>query len=90
MARKTASILALIDEVNRLNRGSTVSSDVRMGWNTLLEHVLMDADVYAGFGYYSEQDLPEGQTPGLIDGHFVHGESDDSRRFYHTHHKLHP
>lgn len=90
MARKTVSLLALIEQVNQMNRESTCAPDIRMGWNTLLEQALMAANVYAGFGYYSEHELPRNQTPGLVDGHFVHGVSDDSRRFYYTHSKLKP
>lgn len=49
--RKTIKIRDLILEVNRRNRESTCSAEVRRGWNTLLADILCDNNVYAGYGY---------------------------------------
>lgn len=85
--RKTLEIRALVETVNRRNRESTCTEDVRRGWNSLLETVLHGAGVYAGFGYLGAADVPEGEKPGII----WHGEPaettkrefpDETRREY--------
>lgn len=88
--RKTAQINDLIDFVNERNRVSTCESSVRDGWNAMLERVLMDADVYAGFGYLRDTDTPEGQLPGIARDASGNADSfpDESRRFYHKHRYL--
>ena len=64
--KKNISVEFLINEVNRINRFSTVEPEVRQGWNTLLETILFKTDNYAGFGYLTEKELPKGVLPGII------------------------
>ncbi len=88
--RKTVQISELIDFVNERNQVSTCEPSVRDGWNAMLERVLMDADVYAGFNYYGEADVPAGQSPGIVRDSTGSAERfpDESRRFYYTHRHL--
>lgn len=90
MPRKTVEITAIIDEVNRRNRGSTCAAELRMGWNSLLEGILKDANVYAGFGYLVADQLEGdaiGQNPGMA---YDNGTTfpDESRVYYYCHEKL--
>jgi hypothetical protein len=62
---KTVHLRTLIEEINSRNRSSTCSRDVRKGWNAILDSVLIDANVYAGFGYLSPKDVPKGHLPGI-------------------------
>lgn len=82
--RKTVSIRALVDIVNTRNRQSACPADRRHGWNALLERVLMDADVYAGYGHLTAEELahlPCGTLPGIRkDGDGNNAFPDDSRR----------
>ena len=55
--RKTFDIAELLHTVNKRNASSTCSDDVRAGWNSLLETVLMGADLYAGYGYLEQKNL---------------------------------
>ena len=47
----------------------------------MLEKILHDADVYAGFGYIRANGSGEMTT-------YVEGETDDTRRHYYTHRSL--
>lgn len=90
MARKTVAIKDLIEKVNRMNRMSTCGRQHRDGWNTLLEQVLVEADVYRGFSYLEQGDVPPGSPPGIIRGATPEGNiyPDDSRRAYQLHYSL--
>jgi len=91
MARKTHPIRKLIDEVNKRNKHSTCERSKRDGWNSLLESVLHDAGVYAGFGYYEARELPNNHPPGIIrdpSGGTDHTFPDESRVFYYVDPKL--
>lgn len=87
--RKTVSIADLLSEVNRRNKQSTCSADVRDGWNSLLETVLHNANLYEGYGYLSQEEVPPGEKPG-IDKHCRDGAPtrerfpDESRRHYYV------
>ena len=82
--RKTVRIAKILENVNYRNKHSTCVPGIREGWNTMLEEILMDADAYAGYGYYEKKDVPEGCEPGIIrhddptDNEFP----DETRRFY--------
>ena len=90
MARKTLKIRTIIELVNLRNRESTYDPEMRQGWNSLLEAILHDADAYAGFGYYSSEELPEGIRPGIrYEGKHPaedyaerFRDCDDTRRYY--------
>jgi hypothetical protein len=80
--RKTIKIADLVALVNRHNRESTCQSDVRHGWNALLEDVLHGADAYAGFGYLSAAEVPPGHQPGIVGEPDHFSFPDESRRRY--------
>ena len=84
MKRKTVDIIALIDKVNELNSKSTVSKDMRTGWNELLEFILMEANVYGGYKYLDVNRVPHGEKPGIAFGGTPKDNAypDESRRFY--------
>lgn len=63
--RKTFSIAGVLYEINQKNQSSTCDPQVRQGWNSMLESILMAADVYSGFGYLDFADVPQGQSPGI-------------------------
>ena len=91
MATKTYRITDMIDKVNQRNQFSTCSSEIRLGWNCMLADILHDNNVYAGFRYLYEYDVPQGQKPGIIfdaNGPGQHLFPDESRKFFHYSHKL--
>jgi len=63
---KTIKVADLIAIVNRRNRTSTCSPLVRMGWNSLLEEVLVETGNYAGFLLLSPDEVPEDEKPGIV------------------------
>lgn len=81
--RKTIRVADLVADVNRRNRESTCSAEMRMGWNHFLEDILFRTDSYGGYLYLRESDVPEGQLPGIT-GEWPgeHSFPDDSRRRY--------
>lgn len=79
--RKTLSIAKVLFDINRKNALSTVDAKVRQGWNSLIESILMAADVYSGFGYLETADLPQGHEPG-IRFRTEHGTELRSRDYY--------
>lgn len=85
--KKTLVIRDLIEEVNRRNRESTCEPAVRMGWNMLLEGVMIGAEVYSGFSYLTADQVPTGCLPGVIPDPkgTDHKFPDESRRQYYTH-----
>jgi hypothetical protein len=86
--RQTVHVKGLIQRVNTLNRESKdCSPDLRAGWNSILEGVLYEADVYAGFSFLKGDQVPEGELPG-VSGEFSDTTfPDETRREYiiHTH-----
>lgn len=92
--RTTVHIGVLIDKVNALNLCSTVDKKMRAGWNTFLEGVLMDNNVYAGFGYYNAEQLRlagnSNQLPGIIrnEDPTKNEYPDETRRQYYHHRRL--
>ena len=64
--RKTVAIEAIVTEVNRRNTGSTCDPEVRRGWNSLLEILLIDANQYGGFCYLQKDEVPKGYDPGIV------------------------
>jgi hypothetical protein len=85
MARKTFNVAQLVETVNRRNRHSNCTPDVRQGWNSLLEEVLLEAGQYKGYNYLRFDDVAEDVLPGIILNHRGEGEHefpDETRRFY--------
>jgi hypothetical protein len=88
--RTTVDVKALVEEVNYRNRESTCSAEVRDGWNSLLEEVLMSTKNYAGFGWLSAKEVPAGERPGIVwsgegtDNIGTPSFPDDSRRVYYV------
>lgn len=67
--RKTIELIELIEFVNKALRESPDISEmrgVRRGMATVLEHTLMKADAYAGYGYLTENQVPQGCDPGIV------------------------
>jgi hypothetical protein len=96
MARKTVDLVTMIVKVNERNKLSTCAPDVRRGWNDLLETLLLENGVYAGFSYLSKSDVPAGHAPGILaerrgDDFTVEQRfegCDETRRHYHFHNHL--
>jgi hypothetical protein len=65
MPRKTVAIAQVLFDLNQKNSLSTCSPEVRQGANSMLEKILMGADLYSGFGYLRSADIPPGQEPGI-------------------------
>jgi hypothetical protein len=89
--RKTVKIETLLRMVNYRNRNSTCEAEIRRGWNSLASEVLHNADVYAGFRYLDESEVPEKQPPGIIRDETPGGGitfPDDSRIKFFIHHSL--
>jgi len=56
--RKTVSIKWLLEHVNKFNATSVdAMKEAREAKNMLLERILMDADVYQGYGYLNHNQL---------------------------------
>lgn len=81
--KKTVNIKWLVEEINRKNRESTCPRDVRNGWNSLLETIMMQANVYNGHSFLKADEVPAGHLPGIVrDGEKNLILPDDSRRVY--------
>ncbi len=63
--RTTVNIAVILAEINKKNMLSTCAAEVRQGWNSLLESILMAANVYRGFGYLRASDVPKDAKPGI-------------------------
>jgi hypothetical protein len=67
--RKTASIAGILKRTNYKLAHSTCPADVRTGMSSVLSIILMDAGLYAGFGYQTKKDMREkgmsSELPGV-------------------------
>jgi hypothetical protein len=66
--RKTASIASILKRTNHKLLHSTCSDEVRQGMHSLLSTILMDANLYVGFGYLTEKhlrDVGSSELPGV-------------------------
>ncbi len=86
---KTFKVCDLIEEVNRINRLSTCDPAMRMGWNTLLEHVLVETGNWEGYRYLTSGGVPFGQLPGKEEKDGKLTFPDESRRYYCVSNELH-
>ncbi len=57
--RKTANVASILKRTNYKLAHSTCSPDVRRGMADVLGIILMDAGLYAGYGYQTEKDMRE-------------------------------
>lgn len=90
MARKTVDLQALVNTANGILAYPQMNPEFRSGVCLLLEHALMDSKNYGGFSYLNQNDLPQGDLPGIRVG--PNGEAlefleafdnvDDTRRHY--------
>lgn len=84
--RKTFRVRSLLDSVNYSLACSTCESAVRRGMASVLETVLLEANVYAGYRYLEQHEVPKGQLPGIVreaDGNCEF--PDPTRRHFYTH-----
>jgi hypothetical protein len=67
--RKTANIASILKRTNYRLAHSTVSPDTRRGWASMLETILLEAGLYAGFGYTTDADMERvglpNEKPGI-------------------------
>ncbi len=89
MARKTINVDQLRVKINEMLAGSSCSPDIRRGMINTLEFVLHETGNYQGFRYLSQEQVPEGQLPGVrYDGHEIlpyperFANTDDTRVYY--------
>ncbi len=94
MARRTIRVADILRWVNismgrpsstrRLPAGTTPAQAFRLGQASLLEQILHATGNYAGFGYLEEV----GGEVRWLQGEFVHGRTDETRRQYSVHRNL--
>ncbi len=67
--RKTASVAGILKRCNYKLAHSTCSAEVRDGMANILAIILMEANLYAGFGYQTVKDMEEkgmnSELPGV-------------------------
>ena len=96
--RKSVKIVDLLDYANSVMRHSTNGGDredgermrgYRRGVATMIEHALMECDAYAGYGYLTREQVPNGCEPGIErrEGR-VADFPDPTRRVYYLHPRL--
>ena len=88
MSRKTIKVEDLKNQVNQMLKTSDNNKEYRHGLMTVLESVLHATDNYSGFRYLLENEVPEGELPGInyevnTRGHFVPCD-DYEQRFLNT------
>lgn len=93
MSRKTVNISDLIIRTNTMLKSSTVSPEARMSVCIFLEDILHANDVYAGYQYFTADDVPAGHLPGILvdengNREFDRDRCDETRRAYYIHNKV--
>ena len=92
MSKKTMSVAKFLDTMNSCLKNSTCDVAVRDGMLFALEHVLFETGNYAGYRYLLQNEVPEGELPGVRydeDGNILPYETrfldtDGSRRHYYA------
>lgn len=85
MPRKTIPVTTMLDKVNYYLKNSPDSEQrERYATANLCETLLHDADMYAGFTYLASARV---NYDAIARGENFDA-ADESRRFYHYHHKL--
>lgn len=84
-ARKTVEIQKLLNFANGYLSAKGGTPEARRGVIAMIENALFFADRYRGFRYLSEEDLYEGDKPGIRwtdDPAEYRIDTDETRRFY--------
>jgi len=84
--RKTTNIASLLKSVNHKLLHSTTTPDTRHGMICVLQQVLMDAGLYAGYGYITKSELESiglhNELPGITHYDGITGAEVDSDTYY--------
>lgn len=93
MSRKTVKIIDLIIRTNTMLKSSTTTPEARMSVCLFLENILHEHGVYAGYQYFSADEVPEGHLPGILvdengNREFDRDRCDETRRAYYIHNKI--
>lgn len=90
MAKKTLKVEELKNTINNSLANSVTGQEFRRGLIFVLEDVLFATGNYGGFKYLLQNDVPEGELPGVR--YDLHGnilpyeqrfkDTDDTRRHY--------
>ncbi len=86
MPRKTVSVEYVIDQCNEILRRSTCNEGSRLGVIMMASEILHKTGNYKGFRYLNEEEVPEGQLPGIrwgIGGKPFFENTDHTRINYH-------
>lgn len=86
MGRKTISIEALKNEVNRMLAESVQDKADREGMIAVLENVLIATDNYKGYRYLSEKEVPAFALPGIRLNDEAFKDPDPTAKFKDTDH----
>lgn len=65
MRKRTQHLQAAVDMANRMLADSTCSAETRRGIIALTDSMLFAAGQYRGFSYLTQNEVPEGQEPGI-------------------------
>ena len=63
--RKTVPVVDLVEQANLMLKVSTCEPAVRQGIINFIEHFLHETGNYQGFRYLMEDEVPEGEKPGV-------------------------
>ena len=89
MSRKTIPVKEVLLNANEMLKSSTSSPDLRRGIMILVETILHNTDMYAGYRYLSTNEVPAGQLPGIVTGEDgTHTFPDATRVSYYSHYLL--
>ncbi len=84
--RKTASIASLLKSVNHKLLHSTTTPDARHGMISVLQGVLIDAGLYAGYGYLTKTHLERvglnNELPGITYYDSITGAASDASKYF--------
>ena len=66
MPRKTIAVAEFVEMMNRCLKNSICNGDIRSGMICAVEQVLHKTGNYKGFRYLLQDEVPEGERPGII------------------------
>lgn len=66
MPRKTIAVAEFVEMINRCLKNSICDGDIRSGMISAVEQVLHKTGNYKGFRYLLQDEVPEGERPGII------------------------
>ena len=64
--KKTISVEFIKDIINYKNHMSTCAPEVRRGWNSILQDILMQTGNYRGFYYLRSGEVPDSEVAGIL------------------------